>query len=298
MAGLLLRRCWRPRSASGGRLEAALAEEQGRRQDAEASLQLAARDAQEATHREAQALADLEKAIEEVTDLHERLRDSEAALEAQQAAAQAAQAAAVAAAAAAPAELSVSGKKQEAALLAAEDELGKLKQAARSDIRQLQLELVNSKTATEQQARDLAAAEAENEALRRQLQQQAEEAASVPPASGPKRKGKKAAAAAAPQAVEADAAMDSGAATATALAGQQPAAEAALAQAQAEAEAAAAAAQQRVFEIRAEAAMLVETVEDRAHEAVVEAEGKTKLAEREVQRLRAQLRALGSRDDA
>ena len=33
----------------------------------------------------------------------------------------------------------------------------------------------------------------------------------MPPASGPKRKGKKAAAAAAPQAVEADAAMDSGA---------------------------------------------------------------------------------------
>ena len=33
-------------------------------------------------------------------------------------------------------------------------------------------------------------------------------------------------------------------------------------------------------------------------QAVVEAEGKTKLAEREVQRLRAQLRALGSRDDA
>jgi hypothetical protein len=31
---------------------------------------------------------------------------------------------------------------------------------------------------------------------------------------------------------------------------------------------------------------------------VVEAEGKTKLAEREVERLRAQLRALGSRDDA
>ena len=50
-----------------------------------------------------------------MTDLHERLRDSEAALEAQQAAAQAAQAAAVAAAAAAPAELSVSGKKQEVA---------------------------------------------------------------------------------------------------------------------------------------------------------------------------------------
>jgi hypothetical protein len=50
--------------SAGGWLEAALAEEQGRRQDAEASLQLAGKDAEEATHREAQALADLEKAIE------------------------------------------------------------------------------------------------------------------------------------------------------------------------------------------------------------------------------------------
>ena len=116
-----------------------------------------------------------------------------------------------------------------------------------------------------------------------------------------------------------------------------------------QAQADAAAAQQRVFEIRAEAALLVETVEDRAHEvrclccpagrgacaaspggrvrlggfawplplltsnrgppstdptlaapppptaqAVTEAQGKAEAAEREVERLRAQLRALGS----
>ena len=42
----------------------ALAEAQRRLQDAETDLQLATKDAKEATHREAEALADLERAVE------------------------------------------------------------------------------------------------------------------------------------------------------------------------------------------------------------------------------------------
>jgi hypothetical protein len=48
-------------------------------------------------------------------------------------------------------------------------------------------------------------------------------------------------------------------------------------------------AQQRVYEIRAEAALLVETVEDRAVEAVMKAQAQAEAAKQEVTRLRAQL---------
>lgn len=61
------------------------------------------------------------------------------------------------------------------------------------------------------------------------------------------------------------------------------------------ANAAAAAAQQRATEIRAEAAMLVESVEDRAHEAIQEAQAQKDSAVREVEQLRAELQRIRGR---
>lgn len=212
---------------------------------------------------------------------------------------------------------------------------------------------VSSRGESEQRARDLAAAEAEIADLRRQLEAQKQAAASAAADPAPRpaaKRGRKKVNGTAATAVEVEHISAS------------QAADAAVAAAQADA----AAAQQRAIEIRAEAAMLVETVEDRAHavrcftggccrdrqgagecmqpqqcstlptcaalasshhpdspawcwmlgkpsatwqtwpptaapqrvQAVMEAEGKAKSAEREVERLRAKLRLLSSRDEA
>ena len=112
---------------------------------------------------------------------------------------------------------------------------------------------VSSRGESEQRARDLAAAEAEIADLRRQLEAQQQAAASAAADAAPKpaaKRGRKKANGTGPAvAVEVEHITAS------------QAADAAVAAAQADA----AAAQQRAIEIRAEAAMLVETVEDRAY---------------------------------
>ena len=112
---------------------------------------------------------------------------------------------------------------------------------------------VSSRGESEQRARDLAAAEAEIADLRRQLEAQKQAAASAAADPAPRpaaKRGRKKVNGTAATAVEVEHISAS------------QAADAAVAAAKADA----AAAQQRAIEIRAEAAMLVETVEDRAHE--------------------------------
>jgi hypothetical protein len=112
---------------------------------------------------------------------------------------------------------------------------------------------LNTKGAAEASRRELQAAQAENDQLRAALQKQAAAggaAVGSPPSSPAGTNGT----------------LTNGGLNGGAAAAPTPSAVVAVQAGQADAEDAVAAAQQRVFEIRAEAAMLVETVEDRAQQ--------------------------------